>query len=129
MICKSGEPHDVAADLGSVWVTIPVRSPLPGYVCIVAKRHVREPFELPVDERRAFWEAVDRVAQVVQTELRPDKLNYEIHGNTIEHLHLHLYPRTRGDRFSGRPIDHREATARTEADRTQLATALQRLMS
>jgi diadenosine tetraphosphate (Ap4A) HIT family hydrolase len=23
------------------------------------------------------------------------KLNYEIHGNTIPHLHMHLYPRSK----------------------------------
>jgi len=38
----------------------------------------------------------------------PRKLNYEIHGNTIEHLHLHVFPRFEGDAFAGRPIDPRE---------------------
>jgi diadenosine tetraphosphate (Ap4A) HIT family hydrolase len=74
------------------WVTLPPRTPLPGYVCLVAKRHVREPFELPDSERRAFWDAVDRVASALNATLRPEKLNYEIHGNTIPHLHLHLFP-------------------------------------
>ncbi|MGB6535125.1 MAG: hypothetical protein WBF58_04100 [Xanthobacteraceae bacterium] len=32
-------------------------------------------------------------------------MNYEIHGNTIPHLHLHIFPRYRGDPFEGRPID------------------------
>ena len=31
-------------------------------------------------------------------------MNYEIHGNSIPHLHLHLYPRFPGDPFEGRPI-------------------------
>jgi diadenosine tetraphosphate (Ap4A) HIT family hydrolase len=35
------------------------------------------------------------------------KLNYEIHGNTIPHLHTHIYPRYRGDAFENRPIDPR----------------------
>jgi len=33
------------------------------------------------------------------------KLNYEIHGNEIPHLHVHLFPRYRGDPFEGGPID------------------------
>ena len=33
------------------------------------------------------------------------KLNYEIYGKTISHLHVHLYPRHRGDPFEGRPIN------------------------
>ena len=31
--------------------------------------------------------------------------HYEIHGNTIEHLHLHVFPRYTGDPFDGQPID------------------------
>jgi hypothetical protein len=29
-------------------MTVPPRTPLAGYVCLVAKRHVVEPFELPM---------------------------------------------------------------------------------
>jgi SAM-dependent methyltransferase len=67
---------------------------------------------------------VDLVAREVDGALGPDKLNYEIHGNTIPHLHLHLFPRRPGDRFEGIPIDGREAIARTEADLAALRTAL-----
>jgi diadenosine tetraphosphate (Ap4A) HIT family hydrolase len=35
------------------------------------------------------------------------KVNYEIHGNTVPHLHAHVYARFRGDRFIGGPIDNR----------------------
>jgi diadenosine tetraphosphate (Ap4A) HIT family hydrolase len=45
------------------------------------------------------------VARALNDELRPKKMNYEIHGNTVPHLHLHLYPRTPEDPFVGRPID------------------------
>ena len=48
------------------------------------------------------------VARAIDEVLRPAKLNYEIHGNTIEHLHLHLYPRFDGDSFTGRAIEPRE---------------------
>jgi len=95
-----------------------------GYVVVVAKRHVREPFELPAGERRTFWDAVDLVAEAIHAGLRPDKLNYEIHGNTIPHLHLHLFPRWHGDRFSGRPIDPTEAEPRSEDDRVATVAAL-----
>jgi diadenosine tetraphosphate (Ap4A) HIT family hydrolase len=33
------------------------------------------------------------------------KLNYEIHGNTLPHLHMHFFPRYAGDQFEGRAIE------------------------
>jgi diadenosine tetraphosphate (Ap4A) HIT family hydrolase len=129
LICDAGRPADVATELGAIWVTIPPRTPLRGYICLVAKRHVREPFELPDSERRAFWDDVDRVAAALSSGLRPDKLNYEIHGNTIPHLHLHLFPRWRTDRFAGQPIDTRNTLPRTDADRAAISDALSGLAS
>jgi diadenosine tetraphosphate (Ap4A) HIT family hydrolase len=127
-ICIAGRPRDVVTDLEAVWVTLPPLTPLPGYVCLVAKRHVREPFELPNSERRAFWDDVDRVASALSAGLRAEKLNYEIHGNTIPHLHLHLFPRWSGDRFAGRPIDGRESIERTNDDRSAIVEALRLLL-
>jgi diadenosine tetraphosphate (Ap4A) HIT family hydrolase len=44
--------------------------------------------------------AVARVTEAV-------KMNYEIHGNTLPHLHMHFFPRRRGDPFEDRAIDSR----------------------
>ena len=52
------------------------------------------------------------------------KLNYEIHGNTIPYLHLHLFPRTAGDRFEGRPIDGRESVPRSDEELEAVRSAL-----
>lgn len=118
---------DIVLALGHTWVTLPPRTPLPGYVVIVAKRHVREPFELPEADRLGFWADVDRVAEAIATGLRPDKLNYEIHGNTLPHLHVHLFPRRTGDRFAGLPIDWRDNEPRTDEDRVRTLAALEGL--
>ena len=129
VICAQGRPSDVIVELPAVWVTAGHEAPLPGYVCLIAKRHVREPFELPDAERRAFWDAVDRVAAALAARLEPKpvKLNYEIHGNTIPHLHLHLFPRTAGDRFEGRPIDGRESVPRSDEELEAVRRALRGL--
>ena len=37
---------------------------------------------------------------------RAVKINIEIHGNTLPHLHFHLYPRTIDDPFPGKAIDY-----------------------
>lgn len=126
-ICERGEPLDVVLELDQTWLTAPSRVPLPGYLVLVSKRHVREPFELEDDERAGFWADVDRVAEAVARELVPDKLNYEIHGNTLPHVHLHLYPRTRGDRFAGRAIDWRDVEDRTPGDVDSIRRVVARL--
>ena len=33
------------------------------------------------------------------------KMNYEVHGNTIPHLHMHFFPRYAGDPFETRLAD------------------------
>jgi diadenosine tetraphosphate (Ap4A) HIT family hydrolase len=38
------------------------------------------------------------------------KMNYEIHGNSLPHLHMHFFPRYRGDRFEGKPIDPKKVS-------------------
>jgi diadenosine tetraphosphate (Ap4A) HIT family hydrolase len=98
---------------------------LPGYACVVARRHVEEPFQLPDDEMVAFWRESMAVARALSALFEPRKMNYEIHGNSIPHLHLHLYPRFSGDPFEGRPIAmDAPAFTRTEADLRRMAGAI-----
>jgi diadenosine tetraphosphate (Ap4A) HIT family hydrolase len=54
-----------------------------------------------------FMKDLQRVADAVQTITGAVTLNYEIHSNTIPHLHVHLFPRYRGDPFEDGPIDPR----------------------
>jgi diadenosine tetraphosphate (Ap4A) HIT family hydrolase len=125
-ICDRGEPLDVIAELESVWVTAARMAPLPGYVCVVAKRHVEEPYELPRDERVLFWDDAMRVAETVPQSIRPKKMNYQIHGNTIPHLHMHLLPRFDGNPFEGGPIEvARLEFSRTAAKLQALARAIE----
>jgi diadenosine tetraphosphate (Ap4A) HIT family hydrolase len=124
-ICERGAPLDVLGETEAVWLTAQREAPLPGYVCVVSKSHVVEPFELPPPELAAFWrDAMEAARRVAELE-RPAKLNYEIHGNTLPHLHLHLYPRFAGDPFVGGPIDSRRATfRRSDAELERLRRAL-----
>jgi diadenosine tetraphosphate (Ap4A) HIT family hydrolase len=127
-ICRHGRPLDVIAELPTIWVTAPPGAPLPGYACVVVKRHVVEPFELDEPELTAFWMESMSVAAAVNELLQPSKMNYEIHGNTIPHLHLHLYPRFTGDPFEGRPIEGRRAAfQRSPDDIARLTDAMARI--
>jgi diadenosine tetraphosphate (Ap4A) HIT family hydrolase len=106
-ICLRGQPLGVLVERATTWITSDQSAATRGYICVVNKRHVVEPYELIGAERAAFWDdllfAADRLARLVG----PQKVNYEIHGNTLPHLHAHIYARYRGDRFIGGPIDNR----------------------
>lgn len=124
-ICKRGVPLDVIADLAATWVTAAARAPLPGYACVVSKRHAVEPFHLPTAELMAFWTEAMAVARILCDLLEPTKMNYEIHGNTIPHLHVHLFPRFAGDPYVGGPIDSGSTSfTRSHDDLKRLREAL-----
>lgn len=106
-------PESPSVELRASWALIPEEAVLPGYVLVVSKRHVVEPYELPTEAGHEFWDDVMRVASAVAAVVSPVKVNYEIHGNTIPHLHVHVFPRHVGDPFERTPIDpHRVAPIR-----------------
>ena len=106
-ICVQGEPRDVVAKLEASWVTMQEAAPVRGYVCLVSRRHVVELHDLTEDEAAAFMRDARRVSRAVAAATGAVKLNYEIHGNTLPHLHMHFFPRYRGDPFEGQPINPR----------------------
>jgi diadenosine tetraphosphate (Ap4A) HIT family hydrolase len=70
------------------------------------------------------------VAEAVSSVVSPIKMNYEVHGNTLPHLHLHLFPRQIDDPFVGGPIDPRRGSVTRSADEIHaLASAIQRRLN
>ncbi len=63
----------------------------------------------PDAEGTAFMRDIRKVSAAIAAIVHPVKMNYEIHGNTAPHLHVHFFPRQIGDQFEGRPIDPRGA--------------------
>jgi diadenosine tetraphosphate (Ap4A) HIT family hydrolase len=126
-ICSgtAGQPAGVVAELTTVWVTAPTHAPLPGYACVVAKRHVVEPYHLVDRERAVFWEECLLVARTLSDLFQAAKMNYEIHGNTVPHLHMHLYPRYAGDPYEGGSIDNRARFTRTAGDIDRIHRAVE----
>ena len=66
-------------------------------------RHVAEPTELSPDEATGYWLEVLRVARALESHLRPVKMNYNLLGNSVPHLHTHLIPRYAIDPKPGWP--------------------------
>jgi diadenosine tetraphosphate (Ap4A) HIT family hydrolase len=104
-ICLQEEPLDAVARLEASWVTMQEAAPVRGYVCLVSRTHAVDLHELQEEDATAFMRDVRRVSRAIAGVTGAVKMNYEIHGNTIPHLHMHFFPRYRGDRFEGRPID------------------------
>ena len=103
-ICCRREPLDLIASLEASWVTMQEAAPVSGYVCLVSQLHVVELHDLPETAACAFMRDAQRVSRALAAVTGAVKLNYEIHGNSLPHLHMHFFPRYRGDQFEGQPI-------------------------
>jgi len=64
-----------------------------GYCIFVARRHATELNQLPDTERRAYFDERCLLARAIQECFHPHKLNYELLGNQVPHLHWHVFPR------------------------------------
>lgn len=80
-------------------------APVSGYACLVSQLHAVELHDLPEATASAFMRDAQRVSRALKAVTGAVKLNYEIHGNSLPHLHMHFFPRHRGDRFEGQPIN------------------------
>lgn len=76
----------------------------PGYCFVVTKEHVTELFHLELNIRQGVMEEVNAVAQALFTAFQPTKINYELLGNMVPHMHWHLIPRFTTDPLWPRPI-------------------------
>ena len=75
-----------------------------GYSVLVARRHATELHELPEAEGVQYYRDMVRVARAVTSAFGPRKLNYECLGNTVRHLHWHVFPRYADDPNPLRPV-------------------------
>ncbi len=76
----------------------------PGYSFVFTKEHVTELFHLDLTTRQAVVEEVSRVAEVLNKTFEPTKMNYELLGNMVPHMHWHLVPRFDSDPLWPKPI-------------------------
>jgi diadenosine tetraphosphate (Ap4A) HIT family hydrolase len=69
----------------------------PGWTVVVFQRHATELFHLAPTERAQLMEEVTLVAKVLAHLFEARKINYELLGNQLPHLHWHLIPRLATD--------------------------------
>ena len=76
-----------------------------GYVVVIWRgRHVVEPTDLSDEEATDFWRDMMRVSRAMQEVYRPLKMNYQLLGNRVAHLHWILAPRFIDDIAPGDPL-------------------------
>src|SRR3954465_2323216 len=67
-------------------------------------RHVVEPTELSNAEAGVYGGEVLMVGRALQDAFGPVKLNYDVLGNSVPHLHTHIVPRYADDPRPGWPF-------------------------
>lgn len=92
------------AELEHCYVTLSRDQFFPGYCFVFAKNHVTELFHLEKAVRTGVIEEVNRVAEALYRLFKPTKINYELLGNMVPHMHWHIVPRHESDPLWPRPI-------------------------
>ena len=76
-----------------------------GFTIVIWRgRHIAEPTELSADEAARYWLELMEVGRRLEARLEPVKLNYDVLGNSMPHLHTHVIPRYADDPKPGWPF-------------------------
>jgi diadenosine tetraphosphate (Ap4A) HIT family hydrolase len=108
--CLEGRPESTAAGVrfftGEVCDAYLVRADIQRGLTIAVwrGRHVAEPTELTEAEAAGYGREVLAVGRAIEAVLAPVKLNYDVLGNSVPHLHTHIVPRYADDPRPGWPF-------------------------
>jgi diadenosine tetraphosphate (Ap4A) HIT family hydrolase len=73
-------------------------------IVIFRDRHVADFTSLTAAEVAAYWVDVHTVARMIEQVYASCHMNYQLLGNSVPHLHIHLVPRYLDDPAPGRPL-------------------------
>lgn len=98
-VCNGSWPiaDHFIADLGLSKAYLHDDQFFPGWTVVVFKRHATELFHLAPTERIQLMEEVSRMAKVLAEIFNAHKINYELLGNQLPHIHWHVIPRLKND--------------------------------
>ena len=121
------EPDLRIAELEHCYVLLNRDQFFPGYCFVFTKAHVTELFHLDQPTRSAIIEEVNAVAAALFAAFQPAKINYELLGNMVPHMHWHLVPRFTSDPLWPRPIwsEPHEPITLSEADASARIATIQ----
>jgi diadenosine tetraphosphate (Ap4A) HIT family hydrolase len=80
-------------------------SPVAGYSTVMFRgRHVPDPVDLTPEETSGFWTDVRVAAKAIESVFTPCHINYQLLGNVVPHVHVHVLPRYYDDPDPERPL-------------------------
>ncbi|AWM36793.1 HIT domain protein [Gemmata obscuriglobus] len=85
-----------------------------GYCLLASRAHASELSHLGTD-RAAFLGEMAILAEAIESCFAPHKLNYELLGNVVPHLHWHIFPRSADDPERLQPVWLALERAKTDA--------------
>ncbi len=111
-----------------------------GYCVLISRQHARELSNLADEVRRGYLEEMCLLARAIERAFRPHKMNYELLGNQVPHLHWHLFARYKDDPDVLNPVwlaleraktnpDLRGRLEQGTLDRPAISAALRRELS
>ncbi len=92
------------ADLGMSRLRLASNQYVPGYCILICTKHVKELYHLTLEERTSYIEDLMHSAKAIEAVFEPLKMNFQILGNAVPHLHCHIIPRYYGDAAPGSPL-------------------------
>lgn len=84
---KNGQNPYFVKELETGYVVLADHQSYRGYTLFLCKQHISELHELDSDFRNKYFQEMAMVAHAVYQAFTPDKLNYEMLGNTDAHAH------------------------------------------
>lgn len=93
----AGAPASLIAELPSAWLLLGDHQAMPGYAVLWSKLHVKELHHLEPAAYDAFMRDLRRASAAVEVASGCWKLNSVSLGNGVQHVHVHLFPRSSMD--------------------------------
>ena len=105
---ESDYPPVLIKELEYSWVEcyMEAQGRLFGELHILSKTHSEHFCDMDDGDMHNFMDDVKKTAKALHEATGAVKINYEIHGNSMPHLHAHLFPRYLDDEFVGTSIDY-----------------------
>lgn len=102
MKCPFCQPADTVVSNGLAFAVEDIFPASPGHMLVIPRRHIQTIDEATAEEILAFMDLLKKVKAIIRERYRADGFNIGINegwvaGQTINHLHIHVIPRVKGD--------------------------------